>query len=94
MFYCEENQIQYCSMKKKDRLLIQLIRTVELDKPNSDFTENVIDYLSDEHVLLKEAHLMKDNGLKRDILPPLPNHFTTELMHCLLYTSPSPRDRG
>jgi len=70
-------------MKQKNELLIQLIKTVQLDKPKSDFTENVIDFLKEENKLLVGKDLIYDYQLKKDLLPSLSNDFSTKTMFAI-----------
>ncbi|NAS12147.1 hypothetical protein [Poritiphilus flavus] len=70
-------------MKKKDKLLIQLIRTVELDKPSPGFTEDVMDCLRTENSFIEEKNTLFGYNLNKDILPSLPDDFSTKTMHML-----------
>jgi len=67
-------------MKRKDKLLIRLIKTVSLGKPKSDFTENVIAFLKEENTALEDCDWIYGNELKRASLPSLPNDFSAKTM--------------
>lgn len=84
------NQIQYYKMGQKDKLLIQRIKRIQLDKPSHDFTENVMDYLKEGQTLLKEKDLMYRYNLKKEILPDVPDDFSTKTMEALANSTKKP----
>ncbi len=70
-------------MKQKDKLLIQLIKSVPSDKPSPDFTENVMDYLKEGQTLLKENDFIHQYNFKKEILHDVSVDFTHKTMKAL-----------
>lgn len=67
-------------MKQKDKLLIELIKSVKLDSPSSGFTKNVMGFLEEESQLVEEMDMILG---KSDLLPVVSNDFSTKTMKVL-----------
>ncbi|WP_405207058.1 hypothetical protein [Aquimarina sp. LLG6339-5] len=71
-------------MKQKDKLLIKLIKTIQLDTPSTDFTENVIGVLKEENTLIeKKVDIIHRYNLDRDLLPSISNSFSAKTKEAL-----------
>ncbi|MBW1296409.1 hypothetical protein [Aquimarina litoralis] len=67
-------------MKRKDELLIKFIKSVQLDTPSPDFTENVITFLSEESTLDEKIEIISEKNLGRNLLPLAPSDFSIKTM--------------
>lgn len=65
----------YYKMNKKEERFIQLIRTVELDKPSVNFTENLLDYLRLEEKAFVDETLIFNQELNKTLIPSVSDDF-------------------
>lgn len=64
---------------------MQLIKTVELDTPSSDFTENLLDYLKEEDQFLMEKNSELHQKLDKRLIPSVSDNFTRHAILALKY---------
>ena len=70
-------------MRKKDKLLIELIKTVKLNTPRIDFTENLMNYLKEEEQFLNDKNSVLYQRLDKNNISSLPEEFVSHTMSAL-----------